>query len=175
MELGGEWIIWKRNPPVASNMGGVWERQIRSARSILSAMFKNHGESINFESLRTLLVKVEGIINSWPTTCESIDDLYSIIPLSPMQLLSSTTRVVMPPPGTFQKEDMYCGNQWRRVQHLEEHDGGRRYLKHFRLGRGGTRPNETSKEGIMFWYVVMLFETNGQWREYWKRTAMNKD
>ena len=83
-----------------------------------------------------------------------------------MQLLSSTTRVVMPPPGTFQKEDMYCGNQWRRVQHLEEHDGGRRYLKHFRLGRGGTRPNETSKEGIMFWYVVMLFETNGQWREY---------
>ena len=26
MELGGEWISWKRNPPVASNMGGVWER-----------------------------------------------------------------------------------------------------------------------------------------------------
>ena len=26
MELGGEWISWKRNPPMASNMGGVWER-----------------------------------------------------------------------------------------------------------------------------------------------------
>ena len=23
---GGEWILWKQNPPSASNMGGVWER-----------------------------------------------------------------------------------------------------------------------------------------------------
>ena len=28
MDLGGEWISWKRNPPMASNMEGVWERQI---------------------------------------------------------------------------------------------------------------------------------------------------
>ena len=28
MELGGEWISWKRNSPMASNMGGVRERQI---------------------------------------------------------------------------------------------------------------------------------------------------
>ena len=118
MELGGEWISWKCNPPMASNMGGVWERQIRSARSILSAMLRNHGESLNDESLRTLLVEVEGIINSLLITCESIGDVNSIIPLSPMQLLSSKIRVLMPPPGTFQKEDMYCKKQWRRVQHL---------------------------------------------------------
>ena len=35
-ESGGDWMVWKRNPPLASNMGGVWERQIRSARSILN-------------------------------------------------------------------------------------------------------------------------------------------
>ena len=34
-ELGGEWISWKRNPPLASNMGGVKEQQIRSARRII--------------------------------------------------------------------------------------------------------------------------------------------
>ena len=28
MELGGEWISWKHNRPMASNMGGVWEWQI---------------------------------------------------------------------------------------------------------------------------------------------------
>ena len=28
MELGGEWINWKLNPPMANNMGGVWEQQI---------------------------------------------------------------------------------------------------------------------------------------------------
>ena len=64
MELGGEWISWKRNSPMESNMGGVWERQIRSARSILSAMLRNHGESLSDESLCTSLVEVEGIINS---------------------------------------------------------------------------------------------------------------
>ena len=88
---------------MASNMGRVWEWQIRSARGILSAMLRN-GESLSDESLRTLLVEVEGIINSRPITCESIGDVNSIIQLSPMQLLSSKTRVVMSPPRTFQKE-----------------------------------------------------------------------
>ena len=23
-----DWMIWERNPPAASHMGGVWERQI---------------------------------------------------------------------------------------------------------------------------------------------------
>ena len=84
IELGGEWISWKRNPPIASNIGGVWEQQIRSVRSILSEMLWNHGESVNNESLCTLFVEVEGIINSRPITCKSIGDVNSIISLSPM-------------------------------------------------------------------------------------------
>ena len=32
LEHGGPWIHWKGNPPTARNMGGLWERQIRSAR-----------------------------------------------------------------------------------------------------------------------------------------------
>ena len=35
LEQGGEWIRWHKNLPLASHMGGVWERQIRSARAIL--------------------------------------------------------------------------------------------------------------------------------------------
>ena len=72
MELGGEWISWKCNPLMASNMEGVSEQQIRSARNILSAMLRNYGESLKNESLHTLLVEVEGIINSRPITCESV-------------------------------------------------------------------------------------------------------
>ena len=51
-------------------------------------MLRNHGESHSDESLRTLLVEVERVIDSRPITCESIGDISSIIPLSPMQLLS---------------------------------------------------------------------------------------
>ena len=108
MELGREWLIWKHNAPNASNMGGVWERQIRSARSILAALKKQHGESLNDESLGTLLDEVEGIINSRPITCDYIGDVNRIVPLNPIQLLNMKTKIVMPPPGIFQNEDMYC-------------------------------------------------------------------
>ena len=38
-DFNADWIIqWKQNPPAASHMGGVWERQIWSVRSILSAL-----------------------------------------------------------------------------------------------------------------------------------------
>ena len=103
---------------MASSMWGGWECQIRSANNILNSFLRTHGESLNDESLRTLLVEVEGILNSRPITCESIGDVNSYLPLSPMQLLTMKTKVVMPPPGIFQKEDLYCWKQWRIVQHL---------------------------------------------------------
>ena len=75
-------------------------------------MLRNHGESLNDESLCTLLLEIEVTIITRPITCESIGDVNSITPFSPIQLLSSRTRVVMPPPGTFQKQEMYCKKQW---------------------------------------------------------------
>ena len=56
-------------------MGGVWEGQIRSVRSVLAAVLKQHGESLNDQSLRALLVEVEEIINSRPITCDNIGDV----------------------------------------------------------------------------------------------------
>ena len=93
MELGGEWLICRHNPPTASNMGGVWEQQIRSARSIIAALLKQHGESPNDESMRTLLSEVEEIINSRPVTCDNIGYENSIFPLNPMQLQSMKTKI----------------------------------------------------------------------------------
>ena len=97
LEHGGQWIQWKRNPPTASNMGGVWERQIRSAHAILVALLKIHGTSLNDESLHTFLAEVEAIVNTRPITSESLSDVHSPVPLCPMQLLIMKSRVVMPP------------------------------------------------------------------------------
>ena len=118
MELWGEWITWRQNPPMAGGMGGVYESQIHSTHNILNLLLRTHGESLNDESFRAFLVEVEGILNSRPITCESIGDVNSYLPLSPMQLLTMKTKVMMPPPRIFQKEDLYCQKQWRRVQHL---------------------------------------------------------
>ena len=67
-EHGGEWMIWKRNPPLSSNIEGVWGRQIRSARSILNSLLKTRGSSLSDESLQILLAEVEAVINSRPLT-----------------------------------------------------------------------------------------------------------
>ena len=40
--------------------------------------------------------------------CDNIDEVNSTAPLNPMQLLSMKTKIVLPPPEIFQKEDMYC-------------------------------------------------------------------
>ena len=59
-ELLKENIDWIRNPATASNFGGVWERQIRSVRNIMAAPMKQHGHSVNDQSLRTLLCELSG-------------------------------------------------------------------------------------------------------------------
>ena len=116
-ERSCEWITWKRNPPTASHMGGVWERQIRSVRAILQSLLKTYGHVLNDESLRTLLLEAEAIVNSRPLTVENINDP-TCLPLSPCQLLTMKSKVILPPPGVFEKEDLYCRKRWRRVQYL---------------------------------------------------------
>ena len=115
---GADWIEWKRNPPAASHMGGVWERQIRSVRSILSSLMKTHGHVLDDESLRTLLTEAEAIVNSRPLTVDGLSDPDANNPLTPNHLLTGKTEVTLGPPGVFQKEDLYCRKRWRRVQHI---------------------------------------------------------
>ena len=115
---GGECMSWKRNPSAASNMGGMWERQIRSARRILESLLKTHGASLSDESLRTLLVEVEAIVNSGPLTTDLLSDANSLIPLSPINLLTMKSKLEMPPPGVFSTPDFYSCKHWRRVQHI---------------------------------------------------------
>ena len=118
LQNGTDWITWYKNPPGASHMGGVWERQIQSARNILAALLKTHGQSLNDEGSRTLVAETEAIINSRPLTVESLSDVNSEIPLSPSNLLTMKSDVIMPPPGVFNRPDLYSRRRWRRVQHI---------------------------------------------------------
>ena len=102
---------------LAKNMRGVWEGQLRTAWNILNSLLKIHGTRLTDESLQTLLTEVEAIANSHPLTTDVINDVTSLVPLSPINLLTMKLRVVMPPPGAFTSADMYCRKHWRRVQH----------------------------------------------------------
>ena len=74
-------------------------------------------ECMDDETLRMLFCEVEAIVNSRQLTpvSDSPDDLS---PLTPNNALGMETGVIVPPPGIFQREDIYLRKRWRRVQHL---------------------------------------------------------
>ena len=117
LQNSADWIQRKRNLPLAIHMGGVWKREIRSARNILSSLMKTHRASLDEESLNTLFVEVEGIVNSRPLVVETIN-VNSQAALSPSHILTMKSKVVMPPPDMFGTPDLYCRKRWRRVQHI---------------------------------------------------------
>ena len=67
-----DWVEIKFNVPSASHMGGIWERKIRTVRSVLSALLQRNGQQMNYEALRTFMCEAEAVVNSRPLTAESI-------------------------------------------------------------------------------------------------------
>ena len=75
-----------------------WERQIKSARVILSALLKQHGTSLNDELLITLLAEVESVVSSRPLTLETLSDIEIEAPIS---LVTMKSNVFLLTPGDF--------------------------------------------------------------------------
>ena len=68
--------------------------------------------------MRTLLHKAAAIVNSRPLTVDAVNDPLSPKPLSPNQLLTLKSNIVLPPLGNFQRADLYLRKRWRRTQYL---------------------------------------------------------
>ena len=105
--IGADYVNWHRNPPASSHMGGVWERQIRPAYTILMSLLHTHGRSLNDESLRTLLGETEAIVNSRPLMVDTLGNVQSEQPICPSNILTMKSKVVLLPPGHFVKADEY--------------------------------------------------------------------
>ena len=165
---GTDWITWHKNPHGASHMGWVWERQIRSARGILAALLKTHGHSLNDEELRTVVAETEAIINSRLPTVESLSDINSEIPLSPSNLLTMKSDVIMPPPGVFNRPDLYSRRRWRRVQHIAG-EFWFRWRKEFLQSLQAWQKWSVSKRNFQVGDVVLLKEDIGRnkWPMAW--------
>ena len=73
---------------------------------VLAIAWKIHGTSLNEESLSTLLTEVEEIKNSRPLTTDLLSDVNSMIPFSPINLLTLRSRAVVPLPGFFTASDI---------------------------------------------------------------------
>ena len=116
-KLQRENIDWTFNLPAASHMGGVWERQIKTTRKILAGLMDEYGHCLDEESFRILMCEVETVINSRPSMTVS-GEPGDLEPLTPNHILTTKSTVILPPPGEFQKNDVYMRRRWRRVQYL---------------------------------------------------------
>ena len=112
------WINWQKNPSAALHTGSICECKIYSAWTILKALLKTHGSSLNDENLRTLITETKTIRNSRPLTFETFSDVSSEIPLSPSHLLTLKADVILSPLGTFSKPNIYSRRRWQCVQHI---------------------------------------------------------
>ena len=130
-------------------MGGIWEHQIRSARAILNSLLQIHGHSLDEESLQTLMTET-AIVNSWLLTVETINDGQSPMQISLNNILTMKTKMVMPPPGVFQKPDLYCRSRWRRIQHLSN-EFWSRWRKEFIRTLAGTSQVGQNVKKFLHW------------------------
>lgn len=113
-------IEFKMNVPCASHMGGIWERLIRTVRSVLAGLLDDHAQQLDDETLRTLFTEAENIVNSRPLTVDNLSDPEAPEPITPNHLLTLKAKVVLPPPGNFSRPDLYSRRRWRRVQYLSD-------------------------------------------------------
>ncbi|XP_072181229.1 uncharacterized protein [Diadema setosum] len=104
------------NVPQSSHAGGVWERQIRTIRSILKATIDTCPGRLTDSALRTFLYEAMAIVYSRPLTMVNMNDPRADSPLTPNNLLTMKGKVPLPPPGQFPPVDMYTKRTWRLVQ-----------------------------------------------------------
>ncbi len=61
-------IQWTFSVPLGSHQNGIWEREIRTIRNVLSALVNDQPINLHEEEFRTLMCEVESILNGRPLT-----------------------------------------------------------------------------------------------------------
>lgn len=151
----------KNKPFLRSSIGRVSERQICCARVILNFLLKTNEGNLTDESLQTLVVEVETIVNSCPLTTETINDHTSLISHDPINLLSIKQKILISPPGIFPSLDKYCRRNWTREQHICMSfgtGGGKRRYYVSNLEQNGIVLQEITRLETKFYRLVHLIQ-----------------
>ncbi|XP_063623886.1 uncharacterized protein LOC134795885 [Cydia splendana] len=109
-------IEWRFIPPGAPEMGGAWERMVRTVKTALKVVMKERAP--HPETLSTLMAEVEALVNSRPITHVSTDPGYPEA-LTPNHFLigSSSTGA---PIGKYDDSDLCLRKRWRVAQRLTD-------------------------------------------------------
>lgn len=147
-------------------MGGVWERQIRTVRNVLTRLLQQQGHQLDDESLRTVICEVTAIVNSRPLSVENVNDPLSDLPLTPNHLLTMKSKVLLPPLGKFVKPDLYVRKRWRRIQYVAN-EFWNRWRKEYLNNLQSRSKRVASSRNMKVNDIVMIKDDNlprNQWK-----------
>ena len=60
------------------------------------------------------MVECEAVLNSRPLTADTISHVNSPAPLAPVNILTMKSKVILPPPGVFERSGIFSERRWRR-------------------------------------------------------------
>lgn len=156
------YVEWKFNPPSASHFGGAWERMVGLIKRPLYQMLKSRAPKE--ETLRSLLIEIENLINSRPLNYSSSADGSPEPTITPNHFLRLTDRQVTQP-GNFLIADYR--KQWRVCQELTSEYWNRFLLDY--LPNISTRSKWFSEvKPITIGQVVLIIDETlkrGEWKK----------
>ena len=138
----------------------------------MAALMRKHSHSLDDEALRTPMYETEAVVNNRLQTMETLSDPLSPLPLTRSTLLTSETKLILPPPGKFQKEDINCKQRQRRFQHIANEFWSRwnkEYLQSLQVRKKWTRQRRNFTEGD-----VVLHKDINTCRNQWSLAKLLK-
>ncbi|XP_042610577.1 uncharacterized protein LOC109111550 [Cyprinus carpio] len=151
--LANQQIKFTYNPPSAPHFGGCWEREIRSIKAALRVTIG--AQTVTEEVLRTVLIEVEGILNSKPLGYTS-SDVADLDPITPYCFLIGRRDASLPQ-VIYQESEMLSRRRWRHSQLLAEHFW-RHFLKYYLPDLQARQKWRTEKKALEIGDVVLIVD-----------------
>ncbi|XP_073721977.1 uncharacterized protein [Misgurnus anguillicaudatus] len=151
--LAQQQIKFIYNPPSAPHFGGSWEREIRSIKAALRVTIG--AQTVTEEVLRTVLIEVEGILNSKPLGYTS-SDIADVDPITPYCFLIGRRDASLPQ-VIYEESEMLSRRRWRHSQLLAEHFW-RHFLKYYLPDLQARQKWTTERKTLEIGNVVLVVD-----------------
>ena len=115
-ELAQEGNTWYFNPPSSPHMGGIFESMVKQVKRALKPVIND--QVLPEETLRTVRVETEAILNGRPLTSVS-DDPNDYEALTPNHFLIGRASPNSPP-GHFEEREANSRKRWKMAQALAD-------------------------------------------------------
>ncbi|GFS92185.1 integrase catalytic domain-containing protein [Trichonephila clavipes] len=166
--FASEAIQWKFIPPRSPNFGGLWEAGVKSFKHHLYRTLVN--SKITFEEFETIIIQIEGILNSRPLVPLS-DNINEYEVLTPGHFIIGRPISAIPEPAILDISDNRL-SRWQYTTKCVQTIWKRwknDYLNHLQQRNKW----QFEKNNVAVGCLVLLKENdlppaNGQWQESWR-------